>query len=216
MLKKYKTFLRDAHTETEVKKSKFIGQAFCLSSESQTQEILEGLRKKHRGANHNCYAYQAEGQTVTERFSDDGEPSGTAGMPILDVLRGAGIVNGLIVVTRYFGGTLLGTGGLVKAYTEAAKGAVTAAGIIEKEIYVSVNILCDYTLSGKIEYELKKARRPIDAVIYTHQVEFKVFIPIDEVSGFCEKITDLSHGAAYIESGPQIYGGIAEGKFIQL
>jgi len=215
MLKKYKTFHDYGEIEITFKKSRFIGHAFCASTEIEIQETLAGLRKKHRDANHNCYACRIEGQSIIERQSDDGEPSGTAGMPILDILRGFEIVNGLIVVTRYFGGTLLGTGGLVKAYGQAAKEATAAAGIIEKEVYGAVSIFCDYTLSGKIEYELKKVNRPIDDIVYTDKVEFKVFIPIDEVDGFSKNIADLTNAKASITTRRQVYGGIVNGKFIQ-
>jgi len=216
MLKKYKTFFEYGEAETELKKSKFIGQAFYVAGEAEVQAILAGLRKKHRGANHNCYAYRLEAATIIERQSDDGEPSGTAGMPILDILRGFSVVNGLIVVTRYFGGTLLGTGGLVKAYGEAAKTAVNAAGIIEKELYAAISLFCGYTLSGKIEHELKKTGRHIDAIVYTHRVEFKVNILIDDVLNFSKEMTDISSGAVHIETNEQLYGGILEGKFVRL
>ena len=215
MLKKYKTFLNYGEAEIIQKKSRFIGHAFCISDSDEVRDILTGLRKKHSGANHNCYAYRIEGQSIEERQSDDGEPSGTAGMPILDILRGLEIVNGLIVVTRYFGGTLLGTGGLVKAYGQAAKEAAAASGVIEKEIYMSISVFCDYTLSGKIEYELKKTNRPIDDILYTDRVEFKVFIPIDEVEPFFKRITDLTDANAYITTNQQIYGGVVNGNFIR-
>jgi len=216
MIKKYKTFFNNAEVEVELKKSKFIGQAFYVSTESEVHDILAALRKKHRGANHNCYAYRLEGPAIAERQSDDGEPSGTAGMPILDVLRGLKIVNGLIVVTRFFGGTLLGTGGLVKAYGEAAKKAVAAAGVIEKELYGAMSVFCNYAISGKVEYELNKSGRPTENAVYTQEVEFKVFVPIDDVIRFSENITDLCSGAVRIVTNEQVYGGILDGKFVKL
>ncbi|MCL2564201.1 MAG: YigZ family protein [Defluviitaleaceae bacterium] len=215
MLKKHKTFHSYGEIEIIQKKSKFIGHAFYASTEEEVQEILQALRKKHNGANHNCYAFRIEGQSIIERHSDDGEPDRTAGMPILDILRGLEIVNGLIVVTRYFGGTLLGTGGLVKAYSQAAKDAAAAAGVIEKEIYMSVSILCDYTLSGKIEHELKKSVTPIDEIIYTDRVEFRVFALLDEVDRFSERMIDLTNANIQLIRSELIYGSITKGKFVR-
>ena len=120
--------LEGGTSEVVVKKSRFLGITFPVSTPEEAAEQIAGIRKKYYDARHNCYAYRLEG---AEKFSDDGEPSQTAGKPMLDVLAGAGLVGALVVVTRYFGGTLLGTGGLVRAYTEAAQEAVKNSKITE-------------------------------------------------------------------------------------
>ena len=212
-INKYKTFFEYGESEFVQKKSRFIGQAFYVSSEEDVQRILLETRKKQKLANHNCYAYRLEGPTVIERQSDDGEPGGTAGMPILDILRGEEIVNGMIIITRYFGGTLLGTGGLVKAYGSAAKEAVLKAGIITKELYCKISILCDYTLSGKIEYELKTDNIAMDEIIYTDKVEFRIYIPMGQDDAYVGKIIDLTSSKAEIIKNGEIYGGIVNERF---
>jgi len=209
----YKTFFEYGESEIVQKKSRFIGQAFYAASEEDVQRTLLEVRKKHKLANHNCYAYRLEGPTVLERQSDDGEPGGTAGMPILDILRGNEIVNGMVIVTRYFGGTLLGTGGLVKAYGSAAKEAVASAGIITKELYRKISIFCDYTLSGKIEYELKTDNTAMDETIYTDKVEFRIYIPLHHGDAYAAKIVDLTASKAEIVNTGEVYGGIINEKF---
>ena len=213
IINKYKTFFEYGEGEIVQKKSRFIGQAFYVSSEEDAQRILLETRKKQKLANHNCYAYRLEGATIMERQSDDGEPGGTAGMPILDILRGNEIVNGMVIVTRYFGGTLLGTGGLVKAYGSAAKQAVQAAGIITKELYRKISIFCDYTLSGKIEYELKTYNIAMDEIIYTDRVEFRIYIPLGEDDAYVKKMVDLTASKAEIAKTGEVYGGIIDNKF---
>ena len=213
IIDKYKTFFEYGESEIVQKKSRFIGQAFYVDSEEKVQQILLETRKKHKLANHNCYAYRLEGPTVLERQSDDGEPGGTAGMPILDILRGNEIVNGMVIVTRYFGGTLLGTGGLVKAYGSAAKEAVQNAGIITKELYRKISIFCDYTLSGKIEYELKTDNIAMDEIIYTDMVEFRIYIPLGQDDNYVKKIVDLTSSKVEIIKTGEVYGGIVDNVF---
>jgi len=213
MMNEYRTFLEYGESEIVQKKSRFIGQTFYVSNEEEVQQALLETRKKQKLANHNCYAYRLEGPTVIERQSDDGEPGGTAGMPILDILRGEKIVNGMVIVTRYFGGTLLGTGGLVKAYGSAAKEAVINAGIVTKARYCKISIFCDYTLSGKIEYELKTDNIAMDEIIYTDKVEFRIYIPLGREAAYIDKIIDISSSKAEIVKTGEVYGGIVENKF---
>ena len=131
------------------KKSEFIGYIAHVKTEAEAQEYLAKIRKKHYDARHHCYAYIIKDQGIV-RQSDDGEPSKTAGMPILEVLRHSGLEDAIIVVTRYFGGTLLGTGGLVRAYTEGAKAALNAAEILTYKQCVDLSITVDYSLYDKI------------------------------------------------------------------
>lgn len=147
----FKTIKKDEYVaEIEEKKSRFIGSAFYVQNEEEIKEILENIRKSNRGANHNCFAYRYlnDGQLI-ERSSDDGEPSGTAGVQILNNIKGEELYNVLVVVTRYFGGTLLGTGGLSKAYSEATK------NVLEKS--VKVNKAIGYEIEVEIEYNALRA-----------------------------------------------------------
>lgn len=145
----YITVKGEASDTIYEKKSEFIGYIAHAKTEQQAQEFLAKIRKKHYDATHNCYAYIIKDENIV-RQSDDGEPSKTAGMPILEVLRHSGIEDAIIVVTRYFGGTLLGTGGLVRAYTEGAKAAINAAEILSYSLCVDLNITIDYSLYDRI------------------------------------------------------------------
>ena len=128
--------------------------SILVHSEEEAMQYLEQVRKKYWDARHHCWAYVIGEERVTERCSDDGEPSGTAGKPILEVIRGAGLHNIFVVVTRYFGGTLLGTGGLVRAYTESAREGISHSQIITKIYGFKLNLTTDYTGLGKIQYLL--------------------------------------------------------------
>lgn len=143
---------REAEYEFTEKRSRFIGHIFKIESAEQAQEVLARMRKKYWDATHNVYAYVLH--DGTERFSDDGEPSGTSGMPTLTVLRGAKVQNVLCVTTRYFGGTLLGTGGLVKAYSQAAKGALEEAGLAAMTPFTVMEMCCDYSFLQPLRHVL--------------------------------------------------------------
>ncbi|MBE6888165.1 MAG: YigZ family protein [Ruminococcaceae bacterium] len=145
----YKTVKGEATGTIYEKKSEFIGYIAHAKTEAEAQEFLAKIRKKHYDARHHCYAYIIKDEGII-RQSDDGEPSKTAGMPILEVLRHSGLEDAIIVVTRYFGGTLLGTGGLVRAYTEGAKAALNAAEVLTYKTCVDLNITVDYSLYDKI------------------------------------------------------------------
>ena len=146
----FSALLKGAQGEYEEKKSRFLSQSFCVRCEEEVAEILAGLRKQHYDARHVCYAYILHGNPPVEKSSDDGEPAKTAGLPILDLLRAASLRNTLITVVRYFGGTKLGTGGLVRAYTAAAKEALHASVAAEVFPAVQLSLNLDYGLYGKV------------------------------------------------------------------
>ena len=141
----YKTILKDAKAEIEIKKSIFIGHAFFVKSEEEALEILGKVKEEHRSATHNCHAYIIGEDGLTQRYSDDGEPSGTAGIPILEVLKKEDMRNVLVIVTRYFGGTKLGAGGLVRAYTEGVVKALDEAKRCIRKNFTRTKIIYDYT-----------------------------------------------------------------------
>lgn len=212
MLKSFKTVNQAANAEIIEKKSRFIASVKPISSEEEALAFVAEIKKKHWDATHNVFAYQFGERNEVQRQSDDGEPSGTAGLPVLDVLRGEDIKNTVIVVTRYFGGTLLGTGGLVRAYGKAAKEGVLAAGIIEKILYKYIFVTVDYNFSGKVQYETLQMGHVIYNTEYTDKVKFTVLCEVDSSEGFVKRMTDISGGCADISDGGEGYGKWIDGE----
>ncbi|MCL2349937.1 MAG: YigZ family protein [Defluviitaleaceae bacterium] len=213
MLNKFKTIYKPAEIEIFEKKSRFIGYAFPLECEEAAMAELAALRKMHAKAAHNCFAYCIGQKGQLTRQSDDGEPSGTAGMPILDFIQKQDIKNILIVVTRYFGGTLLGTGGLVRAYGRAAKEAATAAIIIEKVLYQQFDITVPYTLGGKIEHEIRTKGWILTDTQYTDNIVFTVYTEIPNADALENHITNITASTAEINRMAAVYCADIEGKF---
>lgn len=206
MLKKYKTILNQAEAEIVEKKSRFIATVRPVKTEEEARLFIDEMKKKYWNATHNVSAYQIGDRNEIQRCSDDGEPQGTAGKPVLDVLVGEDIKNTAVVVTRYFGGTLLGTGGLVRAYGKSAKEGILSAGIAEMILYRKFSIVTDYPTSGKIQYEVLQDGHIIHDTIYTENVEFIVLTEIDCAESFYNKMIDISSGKAEITSINDIYG----------
>lgn len=206
MLKKYKTILNQAEAEIVEKKSRFIATVRPVKTEEEARLFIDEMKKKYWNATHNVSAYQIGDRNEIQRCSDDGEPQGTAGKPVLDVLVGEDIKNTAVVVTRYFGGTLLGTGGLVRAYGKSAKEGILSAGIAEMILYRKFSIVTDYPTSGKIQYEVLQDGHIIHDTIYTENVEFIVLTEIDCAESFYNKMIDISNGKAEITSINDIYG----------
>ncbi len=198
-------------TEAEIteKKSRFIATVLHIESEEEATAILADFRKRYWDARHNCYAYVLGKKSELERFSDDGEPSGTAGRPILEVIKGRGLTNTMIIVTRYFGGVLLGTGGLVRAYTDSSALAVDTAKeegrLVNMCLLLKADIKADYTLSGKVQYSLAGMDVKVFDTIYEDSVIFKVGIPADEADKVLDKITDVTNAKVLIERGETEY-----------
>lgn len=180
----------------EEKKSRFIAQVYAVSNEEEASAYIEAARKKYWDARHNCYAFVIGKNGEISRCSDDGEPSGTAGKPILEVISGMGVYNCLIIVTRYFGGTLLGTGGLVRAYTKSSKDALensTMARIIEGEQYVVVS---DYSFVTKIQRIAEDISGIITNTEYVENVTFT--IQIEKNNELERRITEGTNGKATV------------------
>ncbi|QGT99241.1 Hypothetical protein SYNTR_0648 [Candidatus Syntrophocurvum alkaliphilum] len=177
----FKTIAKEIVAEHEVKKSRFIAYICPVNTEEEVQKIIEQLKIKWPSARHYCYAYILREKPHIERYSDDGEPSGTAGMPILDILKYSELENVVAVVIRYFGGTLLGTGGLVKAYTESVKLAIEKAQIIKMSRSAKIKIVTDYSNYGVIENECKKWGVHIKDVQFTDKVSIYLYVLIQEV-----------------------------------
>ena len=193
----YTTIKSSANYEYEDRKSVFIGEACPVSSESEAISFIESAKKRYPDARHHVYAYVLR-ENSTMRFSDDHEPQGTAGMPVLDVIRKNGCTDVVIVVTRYFGGTLLGTGGLVKAYTEAAVGALKAGEIIRYDIYSSLVISISYADYGKITSTLADCSFRTESTEYREGVEISGSILKSKEEHFMKKLTDATAGRAKV------------------
>ena len=185
-------FGEDEFTE---KKSRFIGRVWLVETEEEALAKIQEMKKRHYDATHNCWAYIIKDGAV--RFSDDGEPGGTAGMPILQVLQREGLYNVVCVVTRYFGGILLGAGGLVRAYTKGAKIAVDAAGKSMKRVWTALYVPCPYSYYERVKLEVAAFGGVIRNTEFGSEVELELLLPEVQVRPFLDRLTDMS--AAVIE-----------------
>lgn len=204
MTERYTTVKEFGSAEIVEKKSRFIANVKPVISEDEAAAYIEEIKKKYWDARHNCYAYQLGERNQIQRYSDDGEPGGTAGMPILDVLRGKDIKNTIVVVTRYFGGTLLGTGGLVRAYSSAAKAGLEAAGLIERIPHIRQYFTVDYTMAGKVQYEVLNGGHILEDTVYTDKVEFVVLSERGKENKLRENIVNLTGNKAEMKKDENI------------
>ena len=203
-LEAYKMIEYGGVGEIEEKKSRFIAQVQAVTTEEEAAAFLESVRKQYWDARHHCYAYILGEQGQIMRFSDDGEPSGTAGRPILEVLTGSGIRNLVLVVTRYFGGTLLGTGGLVRAYTQAAQAGIAASRVCTMCYGYKIDVVTDYNGIGKIQY-LLGARKLSPEADYGEQVQVKVMVPYEEKDAVVHEVTEATAGRAEVTVSDPVY-----------
>ncbi len=194
----YKTVHIGGQGEIEEKKSRFIANVRPVFTENEALDFLSEMRKKYWDARHNCYAFTIGSHSELQRCSDDGEPGGTAGRPILSVLLNGEIRNCIIVVTRYFGGTLLGTGGLVRAYQAAAQAGLDASTIIVRHTGQKMTILTDYNHIGKLQHLLSQEHVPTLGSRYTESVEIDIIVPVDSVQDLTDRITEATGGRAGI------------------
>lgn len=197
----YKTVKGCANAEIVEKRSRFIAYVRPVDTEDGALEYLNYIKQKHRDARHNVYAYIIRENNIM-RYSDDGEPGGTAGMPVLDMIKKEGLCDIIIVVTRYFGGVLLGTGGLVHAYSAAAKAGITAAGIVNMVLCRKIIIECVYNLIGKVQYEISEYQDAFcGEAQYGERVSIDVYVPTDKEKEFIDRIKDKTNGSAKISLG---------------
>ncbi len=211
-LKRYKTVYRGGEGEIVEKKSRFIAHIEHVESEEEALLFIEAIRKEYWDARHNCHAFVIGLDQEMSRCSDDGEPAQTAGKPMLDVLLGRGLKNTIAVVTRYFGGTLLGTGGLVRAYSQAVQAGLEECVVIEKYLCRKIRIEADYTLLGKLQYIAGQMSIMILDTIYTDKVEMILLVPEDDLGMFEKKVTEATQGKVIPEKLEFCYGAEVEGK----
>ena len=194
----------------EEKRSEFIGYAAHIANEAEAQAFVKRIKAKHHDARHNVFAYVC-GDSV-QRYSDDGEPQGTAGRPMLDVLLGEAVHNVAVVVTRYFGGTLLGTGGLVRAYSRSVQVGLAASKIIEKTEGTLLSIRTDYNGIGKIQYLLGQRGLTITDSQYTDIVELETLVPQDQLTELKEAITEGTNGRAVFTKEEAVCFAFVDGE----
>ena len=194
------------------KKSRFIAQVFPVQTEQEAMQIIEQTKKKYWDARHNCYVYSVGKNREYTRCSDDGEPSGTAGRPMLDVILGEDIYNVAAVVTRYFGGILLGTGGLVRAYSRSLQEGLAASTVIEKTYGISMEVVTDYTGIGKIQYIAGEQKLPILDSEYTDRVVLHLLVPVDQIAFVEKAITEGTNGRAKMKKEKDLYYSVIDGE----
>ena len=214
MLEQYRTVYEGGEGEITEKKSRFIATVHPVGSEEEALAFLEEMKKKYWDARHNCYVYSIGMNREFTRCSDDGEPSGTAGRPMLDVILGEDIYNVAVVVTRYFGGVLLGTGGLVRAYSKAVQEGLAASKVILKQKGIALKITTDYTGLGKIQYIAGERNIPVLDSEYTDKVVMKLLVPVQDVGSVQKAITEGTNGRAGIEKDQELYYAVIDGKVI--
>ena len=212
----YKIVYKGGTGEIVEKKSRFIANVFPVDTEETAAAIIEEQKKKYWDARHNCYAYAIGPNGEFTRCSDDGEPSGTAGRPILEVITGAGLHNVLVVVTRYFGGTLLGTGGLVRAYSGAAQAGISASRVVTKQHGRFFKIKSDYNDIGKLQYIAGQMNLAVMDTEYTEQVLFKILVKDGDRESVRKQIVEATSGKAQIDDEEEIWFAVDDGKVCRI
>lgn len=210
----YKTLHCYGKNEYIIDKSRFIGHAKPVQTEEEAKQFIDDIKQEYKDATHNVWAYTVGQNMNIQRYSDDGEPQGTAGIPTLELIKKENLRNVAVVVTRYFGGLKLGAGGLVRAYTKGAKIGLDAAKIVEKKLYLSVKIDIDYTLLGKIQNELSNNDYYINNIDYEEKVKIDVFCQKDRLDNLKNLIIEKTNANAEIFISDEFYMSVENDKII--
>lgn len=205
MLEEYYTVNPSGSDEMIIQKSRFIGYVKRAETEKEAQDFINEIKKKHHDATHNCSAYLIGENDEIQKANDDGEPSGTAGVPMLEVLKKQQLKDTAVVVTRYFGGIKLGAGGLIRAYGTATSKAITKTGVVKRQLMQGFSLVIEYPLLGTLENELRNSDHIIETINYLENVELIVYVHIKEVDNFIEWITNLTSDQAIIKKKGQKY-----------
>jgi uncharacterized YigZ family protein len=205
MLPYYYTVKAYGEHEIIIQKSRFIAYVARAETEEKAQEFIATIKKKHRDASHNCSAYLIGENDHIQKANDDGEPSGTAGVPILEVLKKKQLKDTVVVITRYFGGIKLGAGGLIRAYGKATSEGLQATGIVERKLTRIMKVRVDYTWLGKLENELRTSVYTIKEIYYLETVDFEVYVEEGQLEAFKGWMVDLTNGQAVQNEGQLIY-----------
>jgi uncharacterized YigZ family protein len=205
MLSRYYTVKTLGEHEINIQKSRFIAHTNRAETELEAQEFIQAIKKNHWNATHNCSAYLIGEHDHIQKANDDGEPSGTAGVPILEVLKKRKLKDTVVVITRYFGGIKLGAGGLIRAYGKATSEGLDAVGIVERRLSQIIFVKIDYTWLGKIEKELRASEFTIKEIHYLDVVEVETFVDESQVQNFMEWMVELTNGQCTLTKGDTIY-----------
>lgn len=214
MTTEYRTLLKYASYEEEIKKSRFIAYVKPVETEEEAVEFVGDVKKRHKDAAHNVPVYVLGTRQEIQRYSDDGEPGGTAGVAILDMVKKEGLTNLAVVVTRYFGGVKLGTGGLVRAYTQVVQKAFSEAEIVNKCLYVLLSARMDYSMHGKVQNFLYGSDFILKETKFDDMVSLFIYCPLEDEEAFVENINNMTNGKAVLERREQGYHIVKDGKFI--
>lgn len=199
MRKDYHTIQGYGESEIVIQKSRFITYVNRAETEELAQEFIKNIKEKHKSANHNCSAYIIGEHNNIQKANDDGEPSGTAGVPMLEVLKKQRLQDTVVVVTRYFGGIKLGGGGLIRAYGKATTEGIDAAKVVERKLHHLMKVSIDYTWLGKVENEVRNSVYPLKEIIYADQVEVLVYTKANVEADFINWMAEITNGQAKIE-----------------
>lgn len=205
MLPSYYTVKRYGENEIVIEKSRFIAHIARATTEEEAQEFIQTIKKKHWNATHNCSAYLIGKNDQIQKANDDGEPSGTAGVPILEVLKKRHLKDTVVVVTRYFGGIKLGAGGLIRAYGKATSEGINATGVVERRLMKVMHTKVDYTWLGKIENELRSSIYNVKEIHYLDTVEIETFVEEIQTDTFTEWMIELTNGQCEVREGEMLY-----------
>lgn len=208
-MQNFRTIKENGSYEIEIKKSRFICHLKRTESEDDAIQFIEMTKKEHWKANHNCSAYIMGERQDIQRAHDDGEPSGTAGVPMLEILKKREINNVTAVVTRYFGGTKLGAGGLIRAYGGVVNEALSSIGIIERQLHQFITVTVSYPVSGKLENQLRQSEHLLQDIHYTDAVSFECVIQLEKIDRFIEETTEWTSGQGTYTEGNQAWIEVA-------
>ncbi|WP_350300633.1 YigZ family protein [Peribacillus frigoritolerans] len=205
MLTKYLTVAGRGEHEIVIEKSRFISHIARVETEDAAQAFIQEIKKKHKDATHNCSAYMIGEQNQIQKALDDGEPSGTAGVPILEVLKKKDLKDTAVVVTRYFGGIKLGAGGLIRAYSKATSEGINTTGVVIRKLMRVISTTVDYTWLGKLENELRSSIYQIKEIQYLDQVNILVYVEETQKETYTAWITELTNGQGHITEEEMLY-----------
>jgi uncharacterized YigZ family protein len=205
MLPRYLTVKEAGIHQITIQKSRFIAHIKRAESESEAQQFIQALKKKYWNASHNCSAYLIGEHDQIQKANDDGEPGGTAGVPILEVLKKRKLKDTVVVITRYFGGIKLGAGGLIRAYGKATSEGLDKVGVVERRLVQVIHVKMEYTWLGKIEKELRASVFKIKEIHYLADVEVEIYVDESSVQAFMDWMVELTNGKCTMENGETVY-----------
>jgi len=205
LLHKYYTVKGPGENEIVIERSRFIAHVARVETEEEAQAFIADIKKQHWSANHNCSAYMIGENNLIQKANDDGEPSGTAGVPMLEVLKKRDLKDTVVVVTRYFGGIKLGAGGLIRAYGKSTSEGLNATGIVERKLMRIMKTKIDYTWLGKVENEIRSSHYQLKEIHYLDAVEVEVYVEEAAKDGFTSWMTELTNGQGEISEGEVEY-----------